>query len=594
MGSAAGVLGFLDALNRGVVERGKRQQILDDEDRKRKQAKEDAVAKRKIELEDAERRRKEAAQDLLIAKGGDPQSMPEMPYMSDKLSLGPEHQIDERPESDFMQMPEGFEFLSPPTDLRGPQPNLEDAMSFNPSFAAAPDSEEAFPFIRDEGSVGPLDKTLPFLQSEISGKVRAAEQAKKDAEEKEAANVMAKFLAENAIIPNIPGADPGYTEVGTNNKEKLALAVETSKIEADRATKLYENQIAAAKRDQDTHDNNMIDHENALKKLVREEEERIADAPNKKEKEERERNLLRLKLEHEQVQLDIAKQKLANNKATPQEKARVEEALKQHVKLSNKLLKDFGINTDDFKIGPSSLAIMGAVNTILTLRAANQKSFTPAQFEEVAPLIAYGGITTEAEPPWYSFSGEDEILLDAAIEAVKSQFVLNPEQKQDVELLLRRPREPVNLPAEKSSSNVVTPPSEPVNGALKAAPSPADSSNFKPPSEPANEAQQTAPSSNDVLGMFEPVAPRPDSMTIKDPDILRQKIAEEIDYIMQLKDLSQNIVTQPREIDDAIWNRMAYLTDLLFKQEVVPLEVAVGWLEETPSGKAVSQDMRDR
>ena len=51
MGSAAGVLGFLDALNRGVVERGKRQQILDDEDRKRQQAKEDAELRRKEALQ---------------------------------------------------------------------------------------------------------------------------------------------------------------------------------------------------------------------------------------------------------------------------------------------------------------------------------------------------------------------------------------------------------------------------------------------------------------------------------------------------------------------------------------------------------------
>ena len=192
MGSAAGVLGFLDALNRGVVERGKRQQILDDEDRKRQQAK-----------EDAELRRKEALQDVAMQLGLNTQSTPELPYMSDELSLEPDHQ-NRQPTIEGVDFFDNFEGPQP-----GPQPNLE----------------EAFPFEKEDGEglaqLSPLDMTYSQLRQNITEKVQLDEKEAKEAAEAKAAYEVFKHVANVGGIDLGPKAPPLLQAVSNITGERL-------------------------------------------------------------------------------------------------------------------------------------------------------------------------------------------------------------------------------------------------------------------------------------------------------------------------------------------------------------------------------------
>jgi|GEM_PF-4935415 len=188
MGSAAGVLGFLDALNRGVVERGKRQQILDDEDRKRQQAK-----------EDAELRRKEALQNAAMQLGLNTQSMPQMPYMSDELSLEPPHAF------------EGMDFFDNSEAL---QPGLAQQEE-------VPFGDQSDQFIRDEGSVGPLDLTYSQLRQNITEKVQLDEKEAKEAADAKAAYEVLKFGANVGGIDLGPDAPPMLQAVSDIKGERL-------------------------------------------------------------------------------------------------------------------------------------------------------------------------------------------------------------------------------------------------------------------------------------------------------------------------------------------------------------------------------------
>lgn len=208
MGSAAGVLGFLDALNRGVVERGKRQQILDDEDRKRQQAK-----------EDAELKRKEALQDVAMQLGLNTQSTPELPYVSDQLSLEPDHQ-NRQPTIEGVDFFDNFEGPQP-----GPQPNLE----------------EAFPFKKEDGEgsaqLSPLDLTYSQLRQNITEKVQLDEKEAKEAAAAKARYEMLKFGANVGGVDLGPDADPMLQAVSDikGDREEARASISARQLGAKRA-----------------------------------------------------------------------------------------------------------------------------------------------------------------------------------------------------------------------------------------------------------------------------------------------------------------------------------------------------------------------